>query len=65
MSIYYGSKRKQKKRYSRVKRGKQLTKLAYDMGLVKRGLKNPESRISKAYERGQIERKETKARSLF
>lgn len=65
MAKYYGQKKKAKKRYSRVKRSKELTKLAYDMGLVQRGLKNPESRISKAYEKGQTERKNVKPRTLF
>lgn len=45
-------------------KGAQLTRLAYDMGQVERGLKNPESRISAAHAAGK-KPVEHKKKSLF
>lgn len=57
---------KPKNGYDRNKRSKELKKLAYDMGLVKRGLKNPDSLISSNYNRGLQEPKyDNKKRTLF
>ena len=65
MARYY--KKNKKKRYNRKARTIEIKKFAYNMGLVKRGLKNPDSMISSEYNRGQTERekRDYKKRSLF
>lgn len=63
---YYGRKStKAKKRKTRAERGRELTSLAYNMGLVKRGLDNPDSRISKAYARGKTKPEQRSNSTLF
>ena len=56
-----------KKKYNRWARTQEIKKFAYNMGLVKRGLKNPDSMISSEYNRGQVERekKDYKKKTLF
>lgn len=59
--------RKQKKFNSKKKnaRAKELTTLAFKMGQVKRGLDNPNSRISSAYNRGKTKPTKKQKKSLF
>lgn len=57
---------KSKNGYDQNKRTKELKKLAYDMGLVKRGLKNPDSLITSSYNRGlQEPKRDYKKKTLF
>lgn len=65
MARYY--KKNKKKKYNRKARTAEIKKFAYNMGLVKRGLKNPDSMISSEYNRGQTERekKDYQKRTLF
>lgn len=65
MARYY--KKNKKRKYNRKARTKEIKQFAYNMGLVKRGLKNPDSMITSEYNRGQAERekKDYKKRSLF
>lgn len=55
------SKRRVKDKESRSKR---LTKLAYDMGQVQKGLKNPDSKISESFKAGEKSQKRVK-KTLF
>ena len=59
--------RKISKRKSANKRGNSndLVSFARKMGMVKRGLENPDSRISEAYERGVIVPEKRKKKPLF
>lgn len=43
----------------------ELTSLAYKMGQVQRGLQNPDSKISSAYDRGKTKPEKRKKQSLF
>ena len=43
----------------------ELTSLAYKMGQVQRGLQNPDSKISSAYDRGATKPEKRKKQSLF
>ena len=63
----YNYNKKNKKRYSRKARSNELKKFAYNMGLVERGLKNPDSVLSACYKRGETvrEKSDTKKRSFF
>ncbi len=54
-----------KRKTNNKNRAKQLTSLAYDMGLVGRGLKNPDSRISSAYNRGMTKPSKRQKKTLF
>ena len=60
-------KRNKKRTYNKKARTAQIKKFAYNMGLVERGLKNPDSMISSAYNRGKVERekKAHKKKTLF
>ena len=62
----YGKNYK-KKRYNRKARTNEVKRFAYNMGLVERGLKNPDSLISSCYKRGQVERQKAdyKKKTLF
>ena len=42
-----------------------LTNLAYKMGLVQRGLKNPDSKISDSYNRGLVKPEKRPQKTLF
>ena len=42
-----------------------LTDLAYKMGLVERGLKNPDSKISDSYNRGLVKPEKRPKKTLF
>ena len=56
---------KTKKTKKKVSNASQLRKLAYQMGQVERGLKNPNSQISESYNNGkELKRKSTK-KTLF
>ena len=55
---YYGGARKRKSKYNEVE------KTAYMMGLVKRGLKNPDSKVTESYNKG-INSAERQKKSLF
>ena len=65
------SKKRYKKRYRRSfkKRNRgykkaSIKQLAYKMGLIQRGLKNPDSMISEAYKRG-LDKPESKAKKTL
>lgn len=65
MARYY--KKNKKKKYNRKARTAEIKKFAYNMGLVERGLKNPDSMISSAFKRGETQREKTehKKKTLF
>lgn len=61
-------KNKSSKRYGydRNKRSKEIQKFAYNVGLIERGLKNPDSLISASHKRGLTEPKyDNKKKTLF
>ena len=60
----YKSRRKGNSKKNNA-RAKELTTLAFKMGQVKRGLENPESRISSAYNRGKTKPTKKQKKSLF
>ena len=73
MARYYKNRRKNFKggfgnrnyrNKKRVSRSKTLTTLAYNMGQVNKGLKNPDSRISDSYNAG-LNRVKKDKKSLF
>ena len=49
----------------RVRRRNDLTTLAYKMGQVNRGLKNPDSLIAESYNRGATKPHKREKKSLF
>ena len=65
MARYY--KKGKKRKYNRKTRTAEIKKFAYNMGLVSRGLKNPDSMISSAFKRGKTEREKIdyKKKTLF
>ena len=50
---------------SRGNREKSILNLAYNMGLVERGLKNPDSKISASYAKGVEKREKREKKTLF
>lgn len=42
-----------------------ITQLARDLGAIERGRKNPDSRVSAAYEEGKKPKEQTKKKPLF
>lgn len=61
---YKNSKTKSKRNKKKVSRSKRLTQLAYEMGQVQKGLKNPDSMISESFKAGEKSQKRVK-KSLF
>lgn len=63
---YYGSKgnKNYNSRQKRSDRASRLRKLAYDMGQVQKGLKNPDSQITASYNAG-INKQKKEKKSLF
>ena len=59
-----GYSRRRSIRGKRFSRGLTLKSLAYKLGLVHKGLKNPDSQISDAYNHG-LERETKQRKSLF
>ena len=57
---YYGKPKKQKRR-----KHKKVEYFAYMYGMVNRGLRNPESRVSEAFRKGRETPKQQVKRSLF
>lgn len=60
--------RRTRKGFSKSKRSTKandLTRLAYLVGQIDRGRRNPESRISAAYERGNTKPERVKKKPLF
>lgn len=49
----------------KTSKSSELTSLAHKMGQVQRGLQNPDSKISSAYNRGITKPKKRKKQSLF
>lgn len=63
---YYGRKTtKTKKRKTRAERTREIISFAYNLGLIDRGRANPDSRVSKAYNRGKAIPEERKKSSLL
>ena len=46
-------------------KSRQLTKLAYDLGRIQKGLKNPETRVSYWYDQGLNSQKTKQRRPLY
>ena len=59
----YGKKRRINSKQKN--KAKNLTALAYDMGQVNRGLENPDSKISVAFNRGKTKPSKRPKRTLF
>lgn len=55
------SKRKNKNSYS----GSEIKRLAYLMGIVNRGLNNPDSAVTESFNRGLKEPSKTKKKTLL
>ena len=60
------AKKKSNRRFKKKNssRAKTLTTLAYNMGQIQKGLKNPDSAISASYESG-LNRQKREKKSLF
>lgn len=64
---YVGGAKRSSSSYRKTKksdRAKQMRELAYNMGCVERGLKNPDSQISASYNAGKNKTKKVK-KSLY
>ena len=59
------SRTKSRRTARKTSRASDLTSLAYKMGQVQRGLQNPDSKISSAYDRGKTKPARRKKQSLF
>ena len=59
------SRSKSRTNSRKINRSSDLTSLAYKMGQVQRGLQNPDSKISSAYDRGKTKPERRKKQTLF
>ena len=59
------NRRRNARRVRSRRRAKELTSLAYKMGQVERGKKNPGSRISESFNRGAAAPQKRKNKPLF
>ncbi len=65
MAYYKTKKRKTSTRTKKSDKAAELRRLAYKMGQIERGLKNPDSQISASFERGKERKPSSKRKPLF
>ena len=65
MAYYKKAKRNRSTRTKKSDKAAELRRLAYKMGQVERGLKNPDSQISASFQRGKEKKYTGKRKPLF
>ena len=61
----YSQKRGKSRGYRKNNSARELTKLAYQLGQIERGKKNPDSRISESFNRGATAPQKRERKPLF